>query len=101
MKILDILELSRHNKILAILAPNSIEAKLLFDRFLCSKIEGLRIINANTLEINDSRLIFVTPDSAHKVKATHFVVEFSDSIPDDTFLRLPPSDLTFAPCEIL
>lgn len=101
MKILDILELSRSNKTLAIITPNHIESKLLFDRFLLSKIEGLRIINSNTLVINDSRLVFVTPDSAHFIKATHYIVEFSDSIPDDTFFRLPPSDLTFVPFEIL
>lgn len=102
MKILDILALSRHNKILAILTPNRIEAKLLFDRFLCSKIDGLRIIDSNTLALNDSRLIFITPDNAHTVKATHYVVEFFDLIPEHTLSNIQRSmaDFTFLPFEI-
>lgn len=102
MNILDIIDLSRCNKILAILTPNYIEAKLLFDRFLLSKIDGLSILNSNTLSINGSRLIFITPDTAQNINATHYVVEFYDSIPERILfdIQCNTAEFTFAPWEI-
>lgn len=100
MKIHDIVELLKVNKTLAIITPNHIESKLLFDRFRYSGIK-LKVIDQNTIEIDKSRLIFITPYTSPLPVATHYVIEFPESIPEYVIQNLPPADITITSKEIL
>jgi hydroxymethylpyrimidine/phosphomethylpyrimidine kinase len=102
MKIHNIVELLKTNKLLAILTPNKIEAKLLYDRFRFSNLENIKIIDNCTLEINNSKLMFITPDKVSSTNASYFIIEFPDSIPFYIFNRFPAfAEISLVNVEIL
>ena len=102
MKIIDVLKLLESNKIIVILAPNKIEAKLVYDRFKLNEFVDTKIVDKNTLDVNGSRLIVTDPiDIKHTVCPSHVIVEFPQSIPNYVLNKIHAADVTFCSEELV
>ena len=114
MKIIDVLKLLESNKIIVILTPNKIEAKLVYDRFKLNEFVDTKIVDKNTLDVNGSKLIVTDPiDIKHTVCLSHsmtrmfqgdmphVIVEFPQCIPNYVLNKIHAADVTFCSEELV
>ena len=94
MKIIDILDLLAFEKSITILTPNYIESKLLRDRIKLHAT-NFQLIDNNTLKINDSKIILVTPETFCLDPASKLIVEFPNSLPYSVLNKLWVSDIIY------
>jgi hydroxymethylpyrimidine/phosphomethylpyrimidine kinase len=98
MRIIDVLNLMKLNKIIVVITPNVHEAKLLYDRFKLNEFIKLNSIDKNSFTYEDSKLIITHPRRECPLsKASQIIVEFPDACPKSLFKRLPVDNVEF--CE--
>lgn len=85
MRITEILSILRDcsSGRIALIAPNSAEAKLLLHRFsLSTHVPEGANYNGNEITFDGMAIEFLTPTESYKSKADHFIVEFPDMLTD-------------------
>ena len=94
MKIIDILNLLNTEKSITILTPNYIECKLVYDRIKLHAT-NIQLIDNNTLKIDDSKIIIVTPETFCLDPTSKLIVEFPNSFPYSVLNKLWVSDIIY------
>ena|GEM_PF-5869422 len=84
-EILDILKIS-DNGCVALVAPNDAEAKLLLDRFrLSNLLPKSATCTTSSIKFDKYTLEFLTPKTSYGSRASYFIIEFPDMIPEPDF----------------
>jgi len=96
MKIVDVLNLLEPNKLVIVITPNEHEAKLLYDRFILSKLATQ--IDKNSLNVNGSELLITHSHSDECLPASYsrVIVEFPEACPRQLFKKLPVENVVFS-----